>query len=123
VGAIDPDGTIHWDIIAMIVVFGISIYANQALSGQGSGANDQAQAVSKITPILFSGMFLFFPLPAGVLLYILISNIFQTVQTYILSLEPLPANLQELVAEQETSAPTTINIKAQTERDTLPFEN
>jgi YidC/Oxa1 family membrane protein insertase len=126
VGAIDPDGTIHWDIIAMIVVFGISIYVNQVLSGQGTGANDQSQAVSKVTPILFSGMFLFFPLPAGVLLYILVSNIFQTIQTYILSLEPLPANLQELVAQEEKSqesVPTTINVKAQTERDSLPFEN
>ncbi|GAB4215945.1 MAG: membrane protein insertase YidC [Synechococcales cyanobacterium] len=123
VGAVDPDGTIHWDIIAMIVVFGLSIYVNQSLSGQ-SGSSDSQSPINKITPLIFSGMFLFFPLPAGVLLYILVSNIFQTGQTYILSLEPLPPNIQSLVEQQTPeSSPQTINVSAKEERDTLPFEN
>ncbi|MDX2271708.1 MAG: membrane protein insertase YidC [Cyanobacteriota bacterium] len=133
VGAFDEDGTIHWDIIAMILVFGVSIYVNQSLTGQSSPSNnaDEASAAqnsaNKITPILFSGMFLFFPLPAGVLLYILISNIFQTVQTYLLSLEPLDESLQSLIeAERQTA---TQEVKAEKskrkeagERESLPFE-
>ncbi|MFB6275897.1 MAG: membrane protein insertase YidC [Halothece sp.] len=115
VGAVGEDGTIHWDILGMVLFFGISLYANQQLSGQSNagGENSQQQLISKITPILFTGMFLFFPLPAGVLMYIVIANIFQTAQTLIVMREPLPDNLQKLVEEQE---------KQQKNQEELPFE-
>ncbi|MFM7407156.1 MAG: membrane protein insertase YidC [Cuspidothrix sp.] len=116
VGAIDPDNTVHWDIVAMIVFFGISLYVSQMLSGQNSGGgNPQQDTVNKITPVIFSGMFLFFPLPAGVLMYMVIGNIFQTIQTYILSREPLPEEIQKIVDLQEKEA-QTVDVKA------LPFE-
>lgn len=116
VGATDPDGTIHWDIVAMIVFFGISLYVSQMLSGQNSsGGNPQQDTVNKITPVIFSGMFLFFPLPAGVLMYMVIGNIFQTLQTYILSREPLPEELQKIV-ESEKKQEESAGQKA------LPFE-
>jgi YidC/Oxa1 family membrane protein insertase len=117
VGAIDPDGKIHWDIIAMIVFFGLSLYVSQNISGStaapamaGGGDTEvekqQAQqTVNKITPIIFSGMFLFFPLPAGVLMYMAIGNVFQLGQTYLVNREPLPPELQKLVEQQEKDKP------------------
>jgi YidC/Oxa1 family membrane protein insertase len=114
IGVTGEDGAIHWDILVMILGFGASLYLNQVLSGQNAKSdNPQQDAVNKFTPLIFSGMFLFFPLPAGVLMYMLIANIFQTLQTFILSREPLPENLQKIVDSQ-----------AQTEddRQTLPFE-
>jgi len=117
VGAFDEDGAIHWDIVAMVLGFGLSTYLNQTLSGQGSsGSNPQQQTVNKITPIIFSGMFLFFPLPAGVLMYMLVANIFQTIQTFIVSREPLPENLQKIV---ETAEEKEADNKG---REALPFE-
>ena len=90
VGVTGDDGEIHWDILLMVLAFGASLYLNQVLSGQGSTSdNPQQNAVNKFTPLIFSGMFLFFPLPAGVLMYMVIANIFQTLQTFILSREPL----------------------------------
>lgn len=120
VGAVDQDGTVHWDIVGMVIFFGVSLYINQLLSGsnQDAGSNPQQAAqgtVNKITPIIFSGMFLFFPLPAGVLMYMVIANIFQTAQTYILMREPLPENLQKLVEVQEKE-------KAKNEEKAIPFE-
>lgn len=100
VGAIDPDGTIHWDIVGMIVFFGLSLYVNQMLSGPSGSSTDQQATINKLTPVIFSGMFLFFPLPAGVLMYMAIANVFQTLQTFILLREPLPENLQKIVEEQ-----------------------
>jgi YidC/Oxa1 family membrane protein insertase len=118
VGAIDPDGTIHWDIVGMVIFFGLSLYINQLLSGQGgSTGNPQQDTVNKITPVLFSGMFLFFPLPAGVLMYMVIANIFQTAQTFVLSREPLPENLQKIV---DAEAAKSGDGKAAD--DSLPFE-
>jgi YidC/Oxa1 family membrane protein insertase len=115
VGATNADGSINWDIVGMIIFFGLSIYINQELSGTGQkpGGNDQQQSVNKITPVIFSGMFLFFPLPAGVLMYIVLANIFQTIQTLILTREPLPENIQKILDDQE---------KAAKGREEIPFE-
>jgi len=117
VGARDEDGTIHWDIVALVLGFGITLYINQLLSGQGQSGTDnpQQETVGKVTPIIFSGMFLFFPLPAGVLMYMLIANIFQTLQTFILSREPLPENLQKIVDAQAKEA-------SGGNRNAIPFE-
>ncbi|NCJ06191.1 membrane protein insertase YidC [Synechococcales cyanobacterium C] len=126
VGVVDDDlmsaegnginlNAIHWDILIMVLGFGISLYVNQLLSGQGGGSNDQQQAINKFLPIIFSGMFLFFPLPAGVLLYMLIANIFQTAQSFILYKEPLPENLQKIVDTEQKKTSTD-------GRSTLPFE-
>ena len=102
VGAFDDDGGIHWDIVIMVLAFGITTYVSQMLSGQNaSNGNSQQDTVNKVTPVLISGMFLFFPLPAGVLMYMVIGNIFQTLQTYILSREPLPEELQKIVDTQQ----------------------
>ncbi|MFE4105486.1 membrane protein insertase YidC [Almyronema epifaneia] len=117
VGVTGDNGEIHWDILGMVLFFGISLYLNQVLSGQGSdAANPQQNAVNKFTPLIFSGMFLFFPLPAGVLMYMVIANLFQTLQTFILSREPLPENLQKIVDAE--SAKATVG----DERQSLPFE-
>jgi YidC/Oxa1 family membrane protein insertase len=111
---------IHWDVLVLILGFGVSLYINQLLSGQGAdtSAPSQQQAVNKFLPVIFSGMFIFIPLPSGVLLYMLIANIFQTAQSFILSKEPLPENLQKIVAEEEKR-----NAKGKTITvDALPFE-
>jgi YidC/Oxa1 family membrane protein insertase len=126
VGAIDPDGKIHWDIIIMIVFFGLSLYVSQNLSstptataavGEAAEKEQAQQAVNKFTPIIFSGMFLFFPLPAGVLMYMAIGNVFQLAQTYLVNREPLPPELQKLVEQQEQEKP-----KSTGDREELPFE-
>ncbi|MGH2412641.1 MAG: membrane protein insertase YidC [Microcystaceae cyanobacterium] len=115
VGVTSEDGHLNWDILGMVLFFGLSVYINQELSGQQNQnpKAQQQQTVNKITPLLFSAMFLFFPLPAGVLMYIVVANIFQTLQTVILMREPLPENLQKLVEEQE---------KTEKGRESLPFE-
>jgi YidC/Oxa1 family membrane protein insertase len=133
VGVIDSDLTtesgsinfsaIHWDVLVLILGFGVSLYINQLLSGQGPDSNNpaqqQQQAVNKFLPVIFSGMFIFIPLPSGVLLYMLIANIFQTAQSFILSKEPLPENLQKIVAEEEKR---TKGSKSSSGPGALPFE-
>jgi YidC/Oxa1 family membrane protein insertase len=116
IGVTGENGKIHWDILGMIIFFGISLYVSQQITqGGGGDQNDQQQAVAKFTPIIFSGMFLFFPLPAGVLMYMVVANVFQTAQSFILSREPLPENLQKLVDAQEAK-------KAAENREQLAFE-
>ncbi|MFG6098134.1 membrane protein insertase YidC [Leptothoe sp. ISB3NOV94-8A] len=115
IGALGDEGEIHWDILGMILFFGVSLYVNQLLSGQSSSDNPQQETITKLTPVLFSGMFLFFPLPAGVLLYMVLANVFQTAQSFILSREPLPDNIQALVDAEEVKT-------ASADRGPLAFE-
>ena len=94
------DGAIHWDIAILVAGFGLTLVISQVLSGRGMPVNKQQSTAYKITPVMITGMFLFFPLPAGVLLYMVIANIFQGLQTFLLSRESLPDNLQKILDDQ-----------------------
>ena len=87
-------------------------------------ANPQQATANKITPFMITGMFLFFPLPAGVLLYMVIANIFQALQTFILTKEALPDNLQKILDQQLAQQTVTATAtSAGTVSDSrLPFE-
>ena len=94
------DGSINWDIAALVGAFGLTLLLSQVLSSQGMPANPQQSTANKITPVMITGMFLFFPLPAGVLLYMVVANIFQAFQTFLLNKEALPENLQKILDQQ-----------------------
>ncbi|MCX5945749.1 MAG: membrane protein insertase YidC [Cyanobacteria bacterium] len=113
------DGAINWDIAILVAAFGASLFGSQILSGMGMPANPQQSTANKITPVMITGMFLFFPLPAGVLLYMVVANIFQAGQTYLLGREALPENLQAIL-DQQASQQTVTATASSSER--LPFE-
>ena len=97
------EGTINWDIALLVGAFGATLFISQILSGMGMPPNPQQATANKITPVMITGMFLFFPLPAGVLLYMVIANIFQAGQTFLLTREALPENLQTILDDQMLS--------------------
>ena len=91
----------------------------------GMPANPQQATANKITPVMITGMFLFFPLPAGVLLYMVIANIFQALQTFLLTREALPDNLQAILDEQmkqQAQTPAAAAAGAGSQAGRLPFE-
>ena len=90
-------------------------------SGMGMPANPQQATANKITPVMITGMFLFFPLPAGVLLYMVIANVFQAVQTFLLTREALPDNLQSILDQQLASEAKTVTATV-TGSSRMPFE-
>ena len=114
------DGAVNWDIAILVAGFGASLFASQILSGMGMPANPQQSTANKITPVMITGMFLFFPLPAGVLLYMVIANIFQALQTFLLSREALPDNLQAILDQQMNQQPAVAGGPGGVGR--LPFE-
>ena len=119
------DGSIHWDIAILVASFGLTLVISQVLSGRGMPVNKQQSTANKITPVMITGMFLFFPLPAGVLLYMVIANIFQGLQTFLLSRESLPENLQKILDDQikQQDKPSgSVNAEVLNDSDRLPFE-
>ena len=116
------DGSINWDIAALVGAFGLTLLLSQVLSGQGMPANPQQSTANKITPIMITGMFLFFPLPAGVLLYMVVANIFQALQTFLLNKEALPDNLQKILDDQLLQKNTIASNGPPVTDKRLPFE-
>ena len=119
------DGAIHWDIAILVAGFGLTLVISQVLSGRGMPVNKQQSTANKITPVMITGMFLFFPLPAGVLLYMVIANIFQGLQTFLLSRESLPDNLQKILDDQlKQQDKSTLSVASEviSDSDRLPFE-
>ena len=114
------DGGVNWDIAVLVAAFGASLFISQILSGMGMPANPQQSTANKITPVMITAMFLFFPLPAGVLLYMVVANIFQALQTFLLSREALPDNLQKILDQQMAQQAVTVTANGGGER--LPFE-
>ena len=115
------DGAINWDIAILVAAFGASLFASQILSGMGMPANPQQATANKITPVMITGMFLFFPLPAGVLLYMVVANIFQAAQTFLLTREALPDNLQAILDQQMAADAKTVTATVSSS-ERLPFE-
>ena len=115
------DGAVNWDIAILVAAFGASLFASQILSGMGMPANPQQATANKITPVMITGMFLFFPLPAGVLLYMVVANIFQATQTFLLTREALPDNLQAILDQQLAAEAKTVTATV-SGSERLPFE-
>ena len=116
------DGSINWDIAILVGAFGLTLLLSQFLSGQGMPANPQQSTANKITPVMITGMFLFFPLPAGVLLYMVVANIFQALQTFLLNKEALPDNLQKILDEQLLNKNQVATASPSINEKRLPFE-
>ena len=115
------DGAVNWDIAFLVGAFGATLFISQILSGMGMPSNPQQSTANKITPVMITAMFLFFPLPAGVLLYMVVANIFQGLQTFLLSRETLPDNLQQILDKQRSQEATATAV-AGGGTDRLPFE-
>lgn len=83
---------IHYDVIFLLILFvGTMILMQKVMMATQKQANqDPSQAaiqksMTTIMPIMITLTFLFIPIPAGVLLYLVTSNIFQIVQTVIIN--------------------------------------
>ncbi|HBP53320.1 MAG TPA: membrane protein insertase YidC [Synechococcus sp. UBA8638] len=94
------DGKVNWDIAILVAGFGATLFVSQILSGWGMPKNPQQDATNRVLPFMMTGLFLFFPLPAGVLLYMVVANVLQAFQTFLMTREALPDNLQALLEQQ-----------------------
>ena len=85
---------LHLDVLALIVIFGVTMWLSQklmmAMNNQASKDMDPAQqAIQKsmgtFMPIMIIATFIIIPIPAGVFIYLIVSNIVQVVQSVIVN--------------------------------------
>ena len=93
-------GQVNWDIAILALGFGGTLFFSQWLTGRGMPKNPQQDTTNRVLPFMMTGMFLFFPLPAGVLLYMVVANLLQALQTLLINREPLPENLRDILEQQ-----------------------
>jgi YidC/Oxa1 family membrane protein insertase len=87
---------IHWDIIVLVILMGASFWASNKLM-MGStptqpSLDKEQEAMQKqmqnLMPIMFLGMMAFLPIPAGVFLYFIVSNVIQLLQSLVMQKFP-----------------------------------
>jgi YidC/Oxa1 family membrane protein insertase len=86
----------NWDVLGMLIAFAATMYLSSMMMAQPTANMDPEQAaIQKQTqqtmPIAMTIMFFFIALPAGVFIYLVVSNIFQVLQTWLIYKMPSDA--------------------------------
>jgi len=83
---------LNWDVLFLVALFGFTMYLSQKVmtANTDKSTMDPAQRamqeqMANVMPIMVTSMFVFFPIPAGVLLYMVVSNIIQVIQTVMIN--------------------------------------
>jgi YidC/Oxa1 family membrane protein insertase len=103
----------NWDVLGMLIAFAVTMYLSQKLMVQPTANLDPDQAaIQKQTqqtmPIMITAMFFFFALPAGVYLYLVVSNVMQTLQTWIIYKSPAPQLVDVTDSPSGSSSSTAV---------------
>ena len=94
VPTVETSRAFHWDVFVLIALFALTMFASQKVMMSANKSKDGAvdptqEAIQKsmgtFMPIMIIGTFIIIPIPAGVLLYLVTSNIIQIVQTLIVN--------------------------------------
>lgn len=108
---------IHWDVIVLLVLFvGTMVLMQKVMMAQTNQQNmdPQQAAIQKsmttIMPVMITVTFLFVPIPAGVLLYLVTSNIFQIIQTIIINKQ---LEKEDEIKKGKNPANAVIDVKAE----------
>ncbi len=88
----------NFDSVALILLFGLTMFISQKYSmpkpQTAIAEMDETQLAQqqsmKLMPLMMTGMFFFIPLPTGVYLYMVISNVVQSMQTFLVMKQPVP---------------------------------
>ena len=82
----------HTDVLLLIVLFGLTMFGAQKFmmaTQKNQQLDPQQQAMQKMMgimmPVMLMATFFFIPIPAGVLLYLVVSNLFQVAQTIVIN--------------------------------------
>ncbi len=88
----DVQSEVHYDVIFLVLLFALTMWVSQKVmmsTQKGVQQDPTQQAIQKsmgtVMPLMIGLTFIFIPIPAGVLLYLVTSNVFQIVQTVIIN--------------------------------------
>ena len=84
--------TMNYDVLLLVILFGLTMFLAtkvMTMTKSQQQLDPQQEAMQKMMgstmPIVLTATFFFIPIPAGVLLYLVVSNLLQIVQTVIIN--------------------------------------
>ena len=108
----------NYDVLILVVIFGASMFLTQKImmaTNKMASADPAQEAMQKslgtMMPVMLTATFLFIPIPAGVLLYLISSNIIQVFQTMIINKQLDMETEQQKLAKGTVSDETPLNTK------------
>lgn len=110
----------HFDVLILIALFGLTMVATQKImmaSTNSQQMDPTQQAMQKsmgmFMPIMIMATFVFIPIPAGVLLYLISSNVIQVVQTVVINkqLDAEDAKRKQKIDDDAVKTAKKIEIK------------
>ncbi len=112
----------HYDVLILVVIFGASMFLTQKImmAANKATAPDPTQEVMQKTlgtmmPVMLTATFLFIPIPAGVLLYLIASNVIQVAQTVIINKQleiEADKKIRKKVFSEDSELPNTKKVEA-----------
>ena len=90
----------NWDSLVLVILFGATMFLSQKVMAvapkpSANGELDEQQIIQQQTaqmmPLIVTGTFMFIPMPTGVLLYFVLANVIQTLQSWLIMKMPSPA--------------------------------
>lgn len=82
----------NFDVLVLVLIFGASMFVSQKImmaANKNAPMDPNQEAMQKtmgaMMPIMLTATFVFIPIPAGVLLYLVASNIIQVIQTVVIN--------------------------------------
>ena len=89
---LEAKSSFNYDVLLLVVIFGASMFLTQKImmmTNKMQQADPAQEAMQKtlgtMMPVMLTASFLFIPIPAGVLLYLISSNIIMVFQTVIIN--------------------------------------
>lgn len=121
----------NFDALVLILGFGITMHfsskLNTGMQQKKDEPLDEQQRVMqdsmKFMPIVLTGTFVFIPLPVGVLVYMVVSNIIQTFQTWLMMRRPAPAIINVLEMDMQAGDDIVAETVPPTSKDVVELPN
>ena len=83
VPTVPDEAHIHFDVAALIGLYGLFMFLQQKfMSPKPTAGADNTQAqMMKLMPLMFLGMLFFIPIPAGVMIYLVVTTLLMFIQS------------------------------------------
>lgn len=125
-----PQNTLHYDVALLILLFALTMFVTQKIMMASNKPQNQdpmqaqmQKTMSTVMPLMIIFMFVIAPIPAGVLLYLVVSNIFQIVQTVVINKQLEAEDEKKLASNVSSSAKDLKDVKTIEARDVKTIES
>lgn len=108
----------HWDVFALIAIFAVTMWLSQKVMMDATKTDNQdptqaalQKSMGTFMPIMIIATFFVIPIPAGVFLYLITSNIIQIAQTIMINkqIDDETAKKKEAVSNDELKNAKKLN--------------